>query len=103
MPAGHGGGPTRPLARRPWRGLRCWLGRALRIAPLGVLFSLYDIHSIPIPQHNSISRFLERGAMACAAKEYKDPHRLWQDGIDPDQVSVFAPRRSRRVRHSNRP
>ena len=52
-------------------------------------FTLHDIRPIPIPQYYSINLFLERGVAACAAKEYNDLHRLFQAGIDLDQVSVF--------------
>lgn len=52
-------------------------------------FNLHHIRPIPIPQYYSINLFLERGVAACAAKEYNDLHRLWQAGIDPDQVTVF--------------
>lgn len=52
-------------------------------------FSLHGIEPIPIPQYYSINLFLMRGVAACAAKEYNDLHRLWQAGIDPEQISVF--------------
>ena len=52
-------------------------------------FKLHDIHPIAIPQYYSINLFLERGVAACAAKEYNDLHRLWQAGIDLEQVTVF--------------
>lgn len=63
-----------------------WQGVA---STFDAFFTLHRIRPITIPQYYSINLFLERGVAACAAKEYNDLHRLWQAGIDLDQVSVF--------------
>lgn len=63
-----------------------WQGVA---STFDAFFTLHHIRPIPIPQYYSINLFLERGVAACAAKGYNDLHRLWQAGIDPEQVTVF--------------
>ncbi len=45
-----------------------------------------------VPQHYSIDLFLQRGVVACAAMEYNEYHRLYQAGIDYEQMTVFLMR-----------
>jgi len=52
-------------------------------------FALNDVRPIRIPQYYSVNLFLARGVAACAAKEYNEFHRIWQAGIDPEQISAF--------------
>lgn len=44
------------------------------------------------PQHYSVNLFLHHGVDACAAMLYNEYHRIYQAGIDYDQVTVFLMR-----------
>lgn len=42
-----------------------------------------------IPQYGTVNLFLHRGVAACAAMEYNELHRIWQAGVDEDQLTMF--------------
>ncbi len=55
-------------------------------------FAKHAIRPEAIPQHSTISLFLQRGIAACSAMEYNELNRLWQAGIDPDRLTTFMMR-----------
>lgn len=55
-------------------------------------FSKHDIQPQVLPQHHSVNLFLHHGVDACAAMVYNEFHRIYQAGIDYDQLTVFKMR-----------
>ena len=55
-----------------------------------LFFRLQGIEASRIPQHYSVSLFLNRGVDACAAMSYNEWHRMAQAGVDAGHLTVFA-------------
>jgi NitT/TauT family transport system substrate-binding protein len=53
-------------------------------------FRKHQIQPQLVPQHRSVNLFLEQGVAACAAMSYNEYHRIFQSGIDFDELTVFA-------------
>ena len=58
-------------------------------AAFEAFFRQQRVRPIAIPQHYSINLFLRRGVAACAAMQYNEYHRIYQAGIDYDDLTVF--------------
>lgn len=54
-----------------------------------IFFKQQNIRPEAKPQHYSINLFLHRGVAACAAMTYNEYHRIYQAGVDYDQLTVF--------------
>ncbi|MBN2706190.1 MAG: ABC transporter substrate-binding protein [Deltaproteobacteria bacterium] len=54
-----------------------------------VFFEQHGIHPQVLPQHYSVNLFLHRGVVACSAMLYNEYHRIYQAGIDYEQLTVF--------------
>nr|WP_223296713.1 ABC transporter substrate-binding protein [Thiorhodovibrio frisius] len=61
-------------------------------AAIRALLAEHQIQPELIPQYGTVNLFLHRGVSACAAMEYNEFHRVWQAGVDTDQLTVFLPR-----------
>lgn len=55
-------------------------------------FHQQRIQPVTLPQHYTVNLFLRRGVVACAAMEYNEYHRIYQAGIDYEQLTVFLMR-----------
>ena len=58
-------------------------------ASFEAFFRQQHVRPVAVPQHYSINLFLRRGVAACAAMQYNEYHRIYQAGIDYDEVTVF--------------
>ncbi|NLB65853.1 MAG: ABC transporter substrate-binding protein [Lentisphaerae bacterium] len=58
-------------------------------AAFEAFFRQQHVRPVAIPQHYSINLFLCRGVAACAAMHYNEYHRIYQAGIDYDDLTVF--------------
>lgn len=58
-------------------------------AAFETFFRQQHVRPVAIPQHYSINLFLRRGVAACAAMQYNEYHRIYQAGIDYDDLTVF--------------
>ncbi len=61
-------------------------------AAFTAFFRKHDIEPIVRPQHHTVNLFLHGGVEACAAMVYNEYHRIYQAGIDYDQLTVFMMR-----------
>lgn len=59
-------------------------------APFVALFRAQQVHPVILPQYNTFSLFLHRGADAFVAMRYNEYHTLLQSGISDQHVRVFA-------------
>ncbi len=55
-------------------------------------FQRHGIRPIERTQNYSVNLFLRRGVVACAAMEYNELHKLYQAGIDYEQLTIFLMR-----------
>lgn len=58
-------------------------------AAFEAFFRQQGIHPIVVPQHYSVNLFLRRGVAACAVMEYNEYHRIYQAGVDFDELTAF--------------
>lgn len=59
-------------------------------APYVALFHLHGIEPEILPQYNTFSLFLHRGADAFSAMRYNEYHTLLQGGVLPEEIRVFT-------------
>lgn len=52
-------------------------------------FRQQGINPVAVPQHYSINLFLRRGVAACAVMEYNEYHRIYQAGVDFEELTLF--------------
>jgi NitT/TauT family transport system substrate-binding protein len=53
-------------------------------------FEQMGVSPIIIPQHSSVNLFLRKGVDACAVMSYNELNRIYQAGVDLDQLTQFA-------------
>jgi NitT/TauT family transport system substrate-binding protein len=82
------GGPIRTLADLDGRKVTLW-PQDFR-TPYMALFATQDVRPIILPQYNTFSLFLHRGADAFAGMHYNEYHTLLQSGVAEDKVLVFS-------------
>jgi len=58
-------------------------------AAFEAFFRQQGLHPIAVPQHYSVNLFLRRGVAACAVMEYNEYHRIFQAGVDFDELTIF--------------
>lgn len=58
--------------------------------PYEIFFTRNNVRPEIVPQHYTINLFLNRGVAACAAMHYNEYHRIFQAGVDFDQLTTFA-------------
>jgi NitT/TauT family transport system substrate-binding protein len=59
-------------------------------APYLALFKARSIQPRIVPQYYSVELFLRHGVEACSAMQYNEVHRIFQAGVDADEVTVFS-------------
>jgi NitT/TauT family transport system substrate-binding protein len=59
-------------------------------APYLALFKARRVQPAIVPQFYSVELFLRRGVEACSAMQYSEVHRIFQAGVDADEVTVFS-------------
>lgn len=82
------GGPIRTLADLNGRKVTIW-ERDFR-APYLAMFDTNGVRPTILPQFNTFSLFLHRGADAFAGMRYNEYHTVLQSGIAEDQLQTFA-------------
>lgn len=82
------GGPIRALADLNGRKVTIW-ERDFR-APYLAMFDTNGVRPVILPQFNTFSLFLNRGADAFAGMRYNEYHTVLQSGIGEDQLRTFA-------------
>ncbi len=58
-------------------------------AAFEAFFRQQGIAPVAVPQHYSVNLFLRRGVAACAVMEYNEYHRIFQAGVDFDELTLF--------------
>lgn len=58
--------------------------------PFEIFFARNNVRPEMVPQNYTINLFLNRGVAACAVMHYNEYHRIYQAGVDFDQLTVFA-------------
>ena len=61
-------------------------------AAFEAFFRQQGIQPIVVPQHYSVNLFLRRGVAACAVMEYNEYHRIYQAGVDFEELTLFRMR-----------
>ncbi len=82
------GDAVRTLQDLNGRRITIWEGD-LR-APYLAMFDAQGVRPVVLPQYNTFSLFLHRGADAFAAMRYNEFHALLQGGVLEDEVRTFA-------------
>lgn len=59
-------------------------------SPFLALFAAEGVKPVVVPQYYSPELFLRRGVDACAAMRYNEVHRIYQAGVDPEEVTVLS-------------
>ncbi|MEI8241757.1 MAG: ABC transporter substrate-binding protein [bacterium] len=81
------GAPVRELSDLDGREVTVW--RDDFRAPYLALFASKGVRPVILPQYYTLSLFLKKGAVACAAMRYNEYHTLLQNGIQESDVRVF--------------
>jgi NitT/TauT family transport system substrate-binding protein len=70
--------------------ISCWTGPFS--GAFTAFFQQHGVHPVLRPQNHSVNLFLDRGVAVCAAMAYNEYHRIYQAGIDYEQLTVFMMR-----------
>jgi len=81
------GGPIREPRDLDGRRVTIWQDAFL--APFQTFFERHGVKPVILPQYNTFSLFLHRGAVAFSAMRYNEYHTLLQSGVSEDEVTVF--------------
>jgi NitT/TauT family transport system substrate-binding protein len=68
----------------------CWTGPFS--GAFAAFFQQHGVQPILRPQNHSVNLFLSRGVAVCSAMAYNEYHRIYQAGIDYDQLTTFMMR-----------
>lgn len=55
-----------------------------------LFFKAHNIKPQILPQYYSVNLFLNHGVDACASMYYNEYHRIYQAGINPDEITCFS-------------
>ncbi len=81
------GGPIREPSDLDGRRVTIW--REAFLAPFQAFFERHGVEPVILPQYNTLSLFLHRGAVACSAMRYNEYHTLLQRGVAEEELTVF--------------